>query len=86
MSASVLERVQQIIVRIAGAARTPAGAGPDTPLGEGGFWLDSVDFVEVVIACEAEFSVTFAGELDLTPETLRSSRTLGDLILSKGAE
>lgn len=86
MSCSVLDRVQQIVVQTAGAARIPAGAGPDTPLGEGGFWLDSVDLVEVVIACEAEFSVTFTGETDITPETLSTSRTLADLILSKGAE
>jgi len=68
----------------AGPTRTPPGAGPDTPLGGGGFWLDSVDLVEVIVACETEFAVTFDGETDLTMEALGTARTLADLILSKG--
>ncbi len=77
------ERVRQVVVRIAGPARTPSDAGTDTPLAAGGFWLDSVDLVEVIVACEVEFAVTFEGETDLTAEALRTVRTLADLILSK---
>ncbi|HEV8440319.1 MAG TPA: phosphopantetheine-binding protein [Methylomirabilota bacterium] len=85
MPDSVLERVQRLVERAAGATRTPPDAGPDTPLGADGFWLDSVDLVEVVVACEQEFAVTFEGETDLTEEALRTIRTLAELISSKGS-
>ncbi len=85
MNDPVLERVQRVVVKTAGAARTPPDAGPDTPLGEAGFWLDSVDLVEVVVACESEFGVTFEGETDLTAESLRTVRSLAAMIRSKGA-
>ena len=52
-------------------------------MGDGGFWLDSVDLVEVVVACESEFEVSFEGETDLTKEALHSVRTLAELIESK---
>lgn len=77
------ERVRQVVARIAGPARTPPDAGPDTPLAAGGFWLDSVDLVEVIVACEEEFAVAFEGESDLTADALRTVRALADLILSK---
>jgi acyl carrier protein len=80
---SVIERVARIVIRAAGPTRTPHDPGPDTPLGEGGFWLDSVDLVEVVVACEEEFAVTFDGETDLTVESLSTVRSLSDLILTK---
>jgi acyl carrier protein len=82
-TASVLERVQTVVVRVAGPTRTPPDAGPDTALGDGGFWLDSVDLVEVVVGCESEFEVSFEGEADLTKESLHSVRTLAELIESK---
>jgi acyl carrier protein len=78
-----VERVQAVVVRTAGPARTPADAGPDTPLGEGGFWLDSVDLLELIVACESEFGVNFAGETDLTADRLSTVRTLAGLILGK---
>ena len=84
MSDAVLERVQRVVARVAGAPRMPSDAGPDTPLAAGGFWLDSVDLVEVIVACEEEFAVTFEGESDLTAEALSTVRSLADLILSKG--
>jgi len=71
------ERVRQVVARV---------AGPDTPLGAGGSWLDSVDLVEVIVACEEEFAVTFDGESDLTAEALSTVRSLADLILSKGPQ
>jgi len=80
------ERVRQVVARVAGPERTPSDAGPDTPLGAGGFWLDSVDLVEVIVACEEEFAVTFDGESDLTAEALSTVRSLADLILSKGPQ
>ena len=85
MSDSILERVQRVVARTAGPARTPPDAGPDTPLGEAGFWLDSLDLVEVAVACEYEFGVAFEGEKDLTPESLSTVRSLATMIRSKGA-
>ena len=75
---SVLDRVQQIIVGVAGAERTPANAGPDTPLGEEGFWLDSVDILEVLLACEHEFGTSF--KANLADEGLRTVRSLAEAI------
>lgn len=77
---AVLARVQDIVAEIAGAERTPEGAGPDTPLGDSGYWLDSVDVLEVILACEREFGTVFEPEGDLTPETLSTPRRLAELI------
>jgi len=85
MSDPFLERVQRVVARAAGAGRTPPSPGPDTPLGEAGFWLDSVDLVEVIVACEHEFGVAFEGEHDLNPESLRTVRSLATMLRSKGA-
>ena len=81
---ALVDRVRKVVARVAGPARVPAQAGPDTPLAEDGFWLDSVDLIELVVACEDEFGVTFEGEADLTPENLRTVRSLAELVLSKG--
>jgi acyl carrier protein len=72
-----LARVQAIVARVAGPHRTPPDAGPDTPLGAGGFWLDSVDLLETLIACEAEFGVVFNSENDLNGEVGTVSMLLG---------
>jgi acyl carrier protein len=80
---AIVERVLDVVRRVAGPARTPADAGPDTPLGDGGFWLDSVDLVEVAVACEEEFALAFEGETDLTREALATARRLADLIAAK---
>ena len=76
-------RVLSVVCRTAGPTRTPANPGPHTPLGNGGFWLVSVDLVELIVACEAEFSVTFEGETDLTEEALGTVGALTDLIRTK---
>lgn len=86
MDDSVLARVYRVVARTAGASRTPADAGPDTPLGDAGFWLDSVDVVEVIVACEAEFGVVLDGETDLTPGSLATVRDLAALIERKGSQ
>ena len=79
----IVDRVFDVVCRVAGPARTPADAGLDTPLGGGGFWLDSVDLVEVAVACEHEFALAFDSELDLTREALATARSLAELIASK---
>lgn len=82
---SLAERVLAVVVAVAGPSRTPAHPAPGTPLGEDGFWLDSVDLMEVVVACEKEFGVIFEGETDLTREAMRTAGTLAALIESKQA-
>jgi acyl carrier protein len=71
-----ITRIIVLASRLAGPERTPRGAGPETPLAEGGFWLDSVGLLEMVVACEEEFGVEFDSEQDLTAEALG---TVGDL-------
>jgi acyl carrier protein len=75
--------VQSILIRIVGPDQSPSDAGPDTPLVEGGFWLDSVHLLEALLACEAEFGIVFDPETDFTDEHLKTVRTLGDLIRTK---
>lgn len=77
---STLARVLALAVRIAGPSRTPAGAGPDSPLGDDGFWLDSIALLELTLACEEAFGITFDPGRDLTRHTLRTVGTLTALI------
>jgi acyl carrier protein len=83
VSDGILERVQVIVAMIAGPERTPGDAGPDTPIGESGYWLDSVDVLEVILACEREFGTAFATGDDLCAETLSSPRRLAELIRAR---
>jgi acyl carrier protein len=78
-----LERVQAIVAHAAGPGRTPADAGPGTPLLDGGFWLDSVHLLEAIIECETEFGVIFDPDTDFTGAHLRTVQTLHDLIWTK---
>ena len=73
-------RVLAILARVAGPHRTPPSPGPDTPLAEGGFWLDSAGLFEAVLACEAEFDVRFDGDTDLAPDQLMTVTTLVETI------
>ena len=78
-----LEKVHAIVVRIAGRSVSPSGA--DTPLTNGGYWLDSVHLLETIIACEEAFAVEFDADVDLTGATLTSVGTLCKLIRLKRA-
>lgn len=77
--AVVLETVTAIVQRVAGSARTPAHVSPETRLHEG-FWLDSMDLLEVVLACEQHFGIEFEESRDLTPESLDTLGGLARLI------
>jgi acyl carrier protein len=79
------ERVLAVVTGIAGPARTPPEATPDTPLGEEGFWLDSIAMLEVMLACEQEFDVVFDWESEVTPDMLRTARTLADAVQRKAS-
>jgi acyl carrier protein len=78
-----IERVQATVARVAGAQSSPPDAGPDTPLADGGFWLDSLRLLETIIACEEEFGVVFDPETDFTDRTLKTVRTLFEMIQAK---
>jgi acyl carrier protein len=79
----VLARVLEIVLRVAGPHRTPPGAAEDVALGEGGFWLDSVELLEIVVACEEAFAVALDPDADLTREGLRDARALASRIAAK---
>ena len=83
MNDPVLVRVHAIVSGIAGSQRAVSDPGPQTPLGAQGYWLDSVDVLEVILACEHEFGVLLAEQADLTAETLASAGTLAELIRRK---
>ncbi len=82
--ATVLHRIQALVAAVAGPHRTPPDAGPETLLWDGGYWLNSVDLLEVIVACEHEFDVTFAVGTDLTAEALRTVKSLAAMVLAKG--
>ena len=79
----VLDRLTAIVAAVAGPDRVPPGATPDTPLGADGYWLDSVDVLEVILACEREFGAALDQDEDLTAEALGSVRSLGETIRRK---
>jgi acyl carrier protein len=78
-----LARVLAILSEVAGADRVPRDAGADTPLGEKGYWLDSVDMLEVILACEHEFDISLVDPDELTQESLANVGSLAALIARK---
>jgi acyl carrier protein len=73
------------VTRVAGTSRAPAESGTDTPLSEGGFWLDSVELLEVVVACESEFAITFDATRDFESDAFATLGTLAALVDRKRA-
>jgi acyl carrier protein len=78
----LLDAIRSLVERIVGPGRTPANSGRETRLGDG-FWLDSVELLEVVIACENEFGIVFDEARDLEGGALETLGTLTDLVRSK---
>jgi len=76
MADDVLDRLLDLVRFVAGEHRVPAELGADTPLGAGGLELDSATTLELIVGCEAEFSVTFDPRRDLTPDAMRSVGSL----------
>ena len=79
----ISERLPAIVTMIVGSERTPSDPGYETLLVDGGYWLDSVDLLQVIVACEIEFGVTFGPDTDFTPETLRTVGSLAEVIRSR---
>jgi acyl carrier protein len=78
----VLDAIRALVERVAGPSRTPAHAGPDTRLTEG-YWLDSVELLEVLIACETEFGIAFHDTQDFESGALDTLGTFTHLVRSK---
>jgi acyl carrier protein len=78
----LLDAIRALVERVAGPSRTPAHAGPDTRLAEG-YWLDSVELLEVLIACETAFGIVFDDTRDLEGRALDTLGTLTNLVRSK---
>lgn len=74
-SASALARVLDIVSQIAGPNRMPTDPGASTRLWGGGFWLDSIDLIELMLACDAAFGPIFASR----PSVMADIKTVGDL-------
>ena len=78
----LLDATRAVVGRIAGPSRTPPDPGPETRLGEE-YWLDSVELLEVLVACENEFGIVFDDVRDLEAGALDTLGTLTNLIRSK---
>jgi len=72
----IFDRVRALVVRLAGPDRTPTSITPETPLGEGGFHLDSVELLDVMLACEDEMRIAFDGDPAANVRALESLKTL----------
>ena len=79
----LLDTIRALVERVVGASRMPPASGPETQLSGTGFWLDSIELLEVIVACEAEFEITFDATRDLTGAALETLGTLTELIRSK---
>ena len=78
----VLDEIRALVERVAGPSRTPAHAGPETRLTEG-YWLDSVELLELLIACEAAFGIAFHDTRDFDAGALDTLGTFTHLVRSK---
>lgn len=80
----VLDRVLDLAARVA-TSRRPGFPGPETALVDGGFWLDSLALLELLVACEETFGVCL-DPADLTPGHLRTAGGLAAIVASRLAE
>ena len=75
----VFLRVVDILRQTAGPHRAVPIVEPSTLLSGGGFWLDSLDLVSVMLHCEEVFGDVFGKARD--PLSLAESlRTVGELV------
>jgi acyl carrier protein len=78
----LLDAIRALVERLAGPSRTPAQVGPETRLAEG-YWLDSVELLELLIACETAFGIVFEETRDFDGGALDTLGTLTHLVRSK---
>ena len=77
---AMVEELRAVVARVVGARRAPADTGAGTVLRDGGLWLDSMELLQVVIACEAQFGITFKPAEDLLGDGLETLGTLAGVI------
>ena len=80
MAEPIAARIAREATRIAGPSRAPADAGPDTPLGDGGFALDSVEILELIVATEIEWGIEIDPKALMPPEVLRDPLGLARVV------
>lgn len=74
---TTLARLLDIVVQISGPSRVPPDPEASTPLWGGGFWLDSIDLLDLMLACDAAFGPVFAS----APRSVMAGiKTVGDLV------
>jgi acyl carrier protein len=69
--------VLEIVLEIAGPNRKPADPGEGTRLSGGGFWLDSIDLLELMLACDRAFGPVFGAR---PGPGMAHVETVGDLV------
>ena len=79
----ILDRTLTLIERVVGPGRGLKDAGAETRLGNDGFGLDSVELLDVLVACEEEFGIVFDEARELGEPALENIGTLAELIRSK---
>lgn len=73
----LLARVWETLAAVAGRDRVSSGPSAACPLGRGGFWFDSIDLLDAILACEKAFDIAFEIDTDFDASRLR---TVGDLV------
>jgi len=79
---TVFEAVRAIVERVAGPDRVPPGVSPTTRLTED-CWLDSIELLKVILACESELHVTFDPAQDFGGLHFATLGSLSDLIRAR---
>ena len=79
----LLVAIRDLVEQVAGSRRIPAQVGPETRLSEGGFWLDSIELLQVVVACEERFAIVFDPAREFTPGALETLESLSALVRAK---
>jgi acyl carrier protein len=82
---TLVDQLRGIVTGVVGDARMPADFDDNTPLAEEGLWLDSVELLQVILACEDMFEITFEPGEDLIGDRLRSLGTLANVIRRRSA-
>ncbi len=77
---AIRQRLLKIVRDVAGPGRAPAEIDASTPLRDGGFWLDSVALLELIVAVEAEFEVDFDPTTDFGEAALATVGSLSAVI------
>lgn len=85
MSDALVPTIATLVARVAGPSRTPAQVTRDTRLADE-YWLDSVELLEVFIACERTFAIAFDEQRDFATGSIDTLGALADLVARKQAD